>query len=54
MIDIMRLEQFKELYANYLMLKPESKHIDYKYKAGDKVVTVTEDQGHNGQVRTGD
>ena len=47
MLNIMQLEQCKELYRNYLVLKPENKNIDFTYKAGGKNVTIRTNQRNN-------
>lgn len=53
MRNIMLYEQYKELYANYLILKPVSKNRDYTYKAGDLVVTISTGEGNHRKTTTG-
>lgn len=47
MLNIMQLEQCKELYANYLNLKPNHKTVDYIYKVGDSNVTIRTNKRDN-------
>lgn len=47
MLNIMQLEQCKELYRNYLVLKPENTIMDFTYKVGDKNVTIRTNQRNN-------
>lgn len=47
MLNIMQYEQLKELYANYLNLKPTYKTVDFMYKVGDSNVTIRTNQRDN-------
>ena len=47
MLNIMQIEQCKELYSNYLILKSEHKTIDFTYKEGAYNVTIRTDQRNN-------
>lgn len=53
MLNIMQLEQCKELYANYLNLKPTHKTVDFTYKVGDSNVTIRTDQRNYRTIATG-
>lgn len=54
MLNIMQLEQSRDLYAIYLALKPNNKIMDFTYKAGDKNVTIRTNQRDNRKIATGD
>lgn len=51
---IMLYEQLQELYTNYIIMKPASKHRDYTYRAGDYFVTIATNQRNHRQIREGD
>lgn len=51
--NIIFFEQYKELYANYLIIKPVQNHRDFTCKEGGLIVTVTADKRDYGQVRKG-
>lgn len=53
MRNIMLYEQLRELYNNYMIMKPAHNE-NYTYKAGDLVVTISTDKRHYGQIREGD
>lgn len=53
MKNIMLFEQWKELYANYLMIRPVLRQRDYIYKGGDLNVTVTANKRDNRQITAG-
>lgn len=54
MKNIFLYEQWKELYANYLVIRPVHSQRDYAYKGGDLNVTITANKRYNGQAATGD
>ncbi|MCM1222005.1 MAG: hypothetical protein NC548_46785 [Lachnospiraceae bacterium] len=54
MRNIMQYEQWKELYAVYLTVRPIHKVKDFTYKGGDNNVTISTDQGNNRQITAGD
>lgn len=54
MLNIMQIEQCKELYANYLILKPNHKTTDFIFKAGDKYVTIRTNQRNYRKVTAWD
>ena len=54
MNDIILYEQWKELYTNYLLIRPIQKKIDYTYKGGGLIVTITTDKGNYRAVTEGD
>lgn len=47
MLNLMQLEQCKELYTNYLNLKPTHKTVDFTYKVGDANVTIRTNKRDN-------
>lgn len=47
MLNIMQLEQIKELYANYLNIKPTHKTVDFICKVGDANVTIRTNKRDN-------
>lgn len=47
MLNIMQLEQCKELYANYLNIKPTHTTLDFICKVGDSYVTIRTNQRDN-------
>ncbi|MBD5445589.1 MAG: hypothetical protein HDR09_00190 [Lachnospiraceae bacterium] len=53
MLNIMQLEQSKDLYANYLALKPNNKTIDFTFKVGDKYVAIRTNKRNNRQITAG-
>lgn len=53
MLNIMQLEQCKELYSNYLKIKPNHKTVDFTCKVGDKNVTIRTGQGDYRKITTG-
>ena len=53
MLNIMQLEQCRELYSNYLQIKPNHKTIDFTFKVGDKYVAIRTDQRDYRKVATG-
>lgn len=44
MLNLMQFEQYRDLYANYLNLKPNHKTVDFTYKVGDENVTIRTDK----------
>lgn len=53
MLNLMQFEQCRELYSNYLKIKPNHKIMDYTCKVGDKYVTIRTDQRNNRKIATG-
>lgn len=53
MLNIMQLEQCRDLYANYLQIKPNHKTIDFIFKVGDKYVAIRTNQRNNRKIATG-
>ncbi len=47
MLNIMQLEQCKELYTNYLNIKPTYQTVDFRYKVGDSNVTIRTNKRDN-------
>lgn len=54
MLNLMQFEQCRELYSNYLQIKPNNKIIDYTYKVGDKNVTIRTGQRDYRKIATRD
>lgn len=54
MKNIMKFEQWREIYTNYLMMKSEQKPKDYTYKGGDLNVTISTDKRNYRQITAGD
>lgn len=54
MLNIMQIEKCRDLYANYLQIKPNNKTIDFTFKVGDKYVAIRTDQRDYRKVATGD
>lgn len=52
-MNIMLCKQLRELYTNYMIMKPESRHRDYTYRAGDYFVTIAANQRNYRKIRTG-
>lgn len=50
----MQLEQCRELYSNYLKIKPNNETIDFTFKVGGKYVAIRTDQRDYRKVATGD
>lgn len=50
MIDIMLYEQVKNLYFNYLKIRPTNEFNDFTYVRGDMYVTTRKNTGNNREV----
>lgn len=53
MLNIMQLEQCRELYSNYLKIKPNQKAVDFTFKVGEKNVTIRTNKRDNRKITTG-
>ena len=54
MLNIMQIEQYRDLYTNYLKIKPKNNIFEFTYKAGDKDVASRTDQRNYRKIATGD
>ena len=52
-MNIMLYEQLRDLYTNYVMIKPIHKPKDYICKAGGLNVTITTGEGNHRKTATG-
>lgn len=53
MLNLMQLEQCRELYSNYLKIKPNHKIMYYTYKTGDKYVAIRTNKSNYRKITTG-
>lgn len=52
-MDIMLYEQIKNLYQNYLQIKPVNDFYEFTYIGGVVNVTTRKDSGNHREVREG-
>lgn len=54
MKNIMKFEQWREMYTNYLMIRPLQGQRVFTYKDGDLYVSVTTNKRYNRQTTARD
>lgn len=54
MNKIFLFEQWKEIYKNYLAIRPVQKQRDFTYKGGGLNVTISTNKGYNRPITKGD